>query len=245
MIAPSVASHACSSMVPPLMPSDTSTSAWAWSLGQENGTGRKTGQVRLLGLGSLRRRSGRAAAWAKGVFESQVRRGAFCPRRAAEWSAAAHAGANRINLRPGLRPVHQTEPVTRLAHRPGRKQAALIIIAAAANPQARPRPIFGAANQIGPQRVALDVACDDEKVVIALDGEGLVATLVEVAAAGGGGGGRARAGGGVGGCMNGERSSSPRGRSSICQWFGMRQQVSRRTPGWRSRQRARMPTKAR
>ncbi len=107
MIAPSVASHACSSMVPPLMPSDTSTSAWAWSLGQENGTGRKTGQVRLLGLGSLRRRSGRAAAWAKGVFESQVRRGAFCPRRAAEWSAAAHAGANRINLRPGLRPVHQ------------------------------------------------------------------------------------------------------------------------------------------
>ena len=35
------------------------------------GLRRKTGQVRLLGLGSLRRRSGRPAGWVEGVFEPQ------------------------------------------------------------------------------------------------------------------------------------------------------------------------------
>jgi hypothetical protein len=107
------------------------------------------------------------------------------PIRPAEGLAPADAPADGLLLGGIHRGVDAGDPVVGPGDRPGvgdRPRGPGR--AGGVSRQAAPTPVLGAGDEAGLEGVALDVAASDEEVVVILDGEGLEASLVEVAGTG-------------------------------------------------------------
>lgn len=90
-----------------------------------------------------------------------------------------HALAQRFLLARILRRIPAAQPVARAIQRVG-IDPLIVRRSCLQTMKARPAPVFRAAHQPGPQRVALDVPADGEVVDVGLHGKGLVAALIQV-----------------------------------------------------------------
>src|SRR5947209_7386414 len=136
----------------------------------------------------------RAAFGADGVLEAEAGHGAGGPRPVPERAAAREARVEVSRVFGGDRRVDPLDPVARPRDRPGGGQQQVaqgglggvgVRLAGgarggggadgAAEPEAAPAPVLGAADQAGGQGVALDVAGGQEEVAVGLDREALEA----------------------------------------------------------------------
>ena len=151
-------------------------------------------------------------------MQAEPFRGAGLPRLFAKGRAANHRTAQGFQLGFSLRFLDVLPPTAR--QRDGAVVHEAVGVAGKAMPEARPSPLGGLFDQIRPQGVALDVAEDGQQVVVFLDGERLEAALIERA-------GARRAMAACQRCvcvtvsqrMNSDRSPSPRGQRTKCQWL--------------------------
>jgi hypothetical protein len=123
----------------------------------------------------------RSATRAERRFQAQPFGHGLGPSFAAVRLPALQAEADRLQLRLALRLIHILNPRTRARQGPVAENRSRLSGAMNAPPQATEPPTLGPANQIGTQRVALNVPHHLIKVLIALDGKRFVTPLIEMA----------------------------------------------------------------
>src|SRR5690348_10456329 len=96
------------------------------------------------------------------------------PGTIAKRPAAAETFQQLRLLLVALRAVHQRAPARRTRHRPLAQKPAILRRAALAPPQAAPAPIFRTLDHLRPQRVALNVTRNSEKMLIFLHWKALI-----------------------------------------------------------------------
>jgi len=122
----------------------------------------------------------RAAAGAERVFQVEAAGGLADPARMAEGRSAVDAATKGLEFLGRLRLVDLSRPAARAVD--GRLSRQVGRILQTIHPEARPRPVFGGADELGAERVALDVGQDAEQVRVLLNREGAEAALPDVAA---------------------------------------------------------------
>jgi hypothetical protein len=111
-------------------------------------------------------------------LESEPSSGLGRPGVGSKWSLSVDAPAQCLELRVGRGCVDPVDPFSRAGH--GAGMAPEPGFGGKAGGQARPGPMFRAHDEVRSQRVALDLAQDDQEVLILLDGEGFEAPLPDV-----------------------------------------------------------------
>ena len=126
-----------------------------------------------------------ASAWSQGDFQVELLGDLLRPVRGAVGRAAGDAAPQGRQFRFGLRLLQLAEPESRARHRPFAEERCRQRVLALPVKEARPRPLFRARTQVGPQRVALDVPAHREKVIVLLDRKRLESPLIEMTGPGG------------------------------------------------------------
>jgi hypothetical protein len=123
----------------------------------------------------------RPAARAETRLQAEPPRGLYHPPRTAERPAPPQTHAQALDLRFRLRRVDVHQPIVRPRHRTRiqRRPGSPLV---RGQRRTGPRPVLGRRDQMGAERVALDVAQHREQVLVLLDGEGAEAALLDVAA---------------------------------------------------------------
>jgi len=115
----------------------------------------------------------------------QARGGGERPGIAAEGPAALETGLDALDFLFGERLIDLCEPVARNFERPLRKNWLKLRIADGPNVEAAVGPRLSLVHQVGGERISLDVAEECQEMLVALDGKGFEAILVEMAVADG------------------------------------------------------------
>ena len=126
-----------------------------------------------------------SAQRSQGVAESLAARHVLLPTDRTKWAVAAQRSSEGFQFPLALGRVNVFHPIGRQGHRPGAEELAGPVVAVEPPPETGPAPLLGALYQVGAQRIAFDVAGYGVKVVVAFDGEGFEATLVDMTCAGG------------------------------------------------------------
>ena len=123
-------------------------------------------------------------AWSSGGchggFEAEAGECALRPCGVAKGLAAGDGAMQGFEICIRVGAIDTGKPIARAIDGTVVQAGAGLGGAVAALPQAGPSPLLGAFDEVGAQSVAFDVSTDREVVLVALDGEGLVAPLVNV-----------------------------------------------------------------
>lgn len=95
-----------------------------------------------------------------------------------------HAHSERFQLRGSLRAIHARQPIAWPLHGPVTQPRRQLGISLIPPPEARPLPIFRLCDQLRPERVAFDIACDGQEMFIGLGRKGFEAALIDRACPG-------------------------------------------------------------
>jgi len=137
------------------------------------------------GVGSHWLRSFRPPPGPECRFHAEALGHAVHPLFFTERAASLHTHSERFQLRGSLRAIHPRYPVSRSLHRPVTQPRRQLGISLIPPPEARPLPAFRLCDQLRSERIAFDIACDGEEMLIGLDRKGFEAALIDRACSGG------------------------------------------------------------